>query len=200
MLRLAVFASGFGSNLEAIYQSIASGALHGVELALVISNNSVSGALAFAREKGIPGRHLSLVRSGNDAHKLESEMLEVLHDARIDIIALAGFMKKLPEALLDRYQERIINIHPALLPEFGGNGMYGLNVHNAVIASGRKISGATVHMVEGEYDSGKIILQESCPVFEKDTPKLLSERVKEIEHRLLPEAIQIMADKITKSR
>jgi phosphoribosylglycinamide formyltransferase-1 len=109
-------------------------------------------------------------------------------------------MKKLPEAVLGQFRGRILNVHPALLPEFGGQGMYGLNVHHAVIASGKRISGASVHLVEGEYDSGEIILQETCPVLEADTPESLAERVIGIEHRILPKAIQIIADNITKRR
>jgi phosphoribosylglycinamide formyltransferase-1 len=199
LLYLAVFASGRGSNLEAIYQSIIRGSLHGVKLALVISNNSASGALTFAKRMNISQLHLSLFKNGNDERKFEDEMLHVLQDAKIDLIALAGYMKKLPDAVLEKYKGRIVNVHPALLPEFGGIGMYGLNVHAAVIASGKKVSGASVHIVEGEYDSGEIILQETCPILPGDIPESLAERVKEIEHKILPQAIQIIADKILKS-
>ena len=199
MFRLAVFASGRGSNLEAIYNSIVTGSLHGVELALVVSNNSNSGALAFADQKHIPARHLSLLKSGNDQDAFQNEMLRILAQEGIDIIVLAGYMKKLPDVVIKKYNGRIINVHPALLPEFGGKGMYGLNVHNAVIASGSKVSGATVHVVEGEYDSGKIILQKLCPVLDDDTPESLAERINKIEHILLPQAIQILADSLEKN-
>ena len=198
LLQLAVFASGHGSNLEAIYNSIAGGSLKGVELALVISNNSASGALAFAKGKNISAIHLSLLKCNNDSKLFEKETLRILENAKADIIALAGYMKKLPDAVLQKYKGRIVNVHPALLPEFGGAGMYGMNVHNAVISSGKKFSGASVHVVEGEYDSGKIILQESCPVLEADTPESLAERIKKIEHKILPQAIQIIADSISK--
>ena len=197
MLRLAVFASGRGSNLEAIYNSIVRGSLHDVELALVISNNSNSGALAFAKAWNVKGIHLSLLKSGNDERKLESEMLRILDEVEIDLIALAGYMKKLPAGVLDKYIGRIINVHPALLPEFGGAGMFGLNVHRAVIEARRKVSGATVHIVEGEYDSGAILLQRSCAVLENDTPESLASKVTAIEHIILPQAIQMIADKIT---
>ena len=197
MLRLAVFASGRGSNLQAIYNSIVSGSLHGVELALVVSNNSNSGALAFAKDWNVKGVHLSLLKCGNDEGLLESEMLYVLENAKIDLIALAGYMKKLPGGVLKKYKGRIVNVHPALLPEFGGAGMYGLNVHRAVIEAAKKTSGATVHIVEGEYDSGAILLQRSCEVLENDTPESLASRVTAIEHIILPQAIQIIADKIT---
>ena len=126
--------------------------------------------------------------------------LLALGKASIDLIVLAGYMKKLPNEIIKKYQGRIVNVHPALLPEFGGTGMYGLNVHSAVIASGKRISGASVHLVEGEYDSGEIILQETCPVLKGDTPESLAERNIEIEHRILPRAIQIIADKINKNR
>ena len=197
MLRLAVFALGRGSNLEAIYNSIISGSLRGVTLTLVISNNSNSGALSFAKKWNVQGVHLSSLRCANDERKLEDEMLRTLSEARIDLIALAGYMKKLPAKVLERYKGRIVNVHPALLPEFGGAGMYGLNVHRAVIEAAKKKSGASVHIVEGEYDSGVILLQESCDVLENDTPESLAERVTAIEHIILPQAIQIIADKIT---
>jgi phosphoribosylglycinamide formyltransferase-1 len=200
LLQLAVFASGHGSNLEAIYDSIASGALCGVELALVISNNSTSGALGFAKKNGIAAIHLSLVKSDNDLQKFESEMLRILKDHKIDIIALAGYMKKLPDKVIEKYKGRILNVHPALLPEFGGSGMFGLHVHRAVIESKKNLSGASVHLVEGEYDSGEIILQESCPVLETDTAESLAERIKKIEHQILPKAIQMIVDKIAKNK
>jgi len=196
LLQLAVFASGHGSNLRAIYDSIASGSLRGVQLALVISNNSASGAFDYAKKNGIAGIHLSLLRCNNDPKNFEDEMIRILQDFKIDIIALAGYMKKLPNKVLEKYRGRIVNVHPALLPEFGGVGMYGLNVHRSVIEAEKKISGASVHLVEGEYDSGKIILQESCTVLGTDTPESLAERIKKIEHKILPQAIQIIADKI----
>ncbi|MDP4221384.1 MAG: phosphoribosylglycinamide formyltransferase [Bacteroidota bacterium] len=196
MLRLAVFASGRGSNLEAIYNSIESGSLRNIELALVVSNNSNSGALEFAKRKNINGIHLSVLKCNNDLHEFERRLLEALNNTRIDLIALAGYMKKLPGAVLEKYRGRIVNVHPALLPEFGGSGMYGLNVHRAVLEAGRNISGASVHLVEGEYDSGKIILQESCPVEPGDTPEILAERITKIEHRILPQAIGIIAESI----
>lgn len=123
-------------------------------------------------------------------------MLKVLSGANIDLIVLAGYMKKLPSEVVEKYRGKILNIHPALLPEFGGEGMYGLNVHKAVLAAKKKISGASVHLVEGEYDSGEIILQETCSVYETDTPEILAERIRSIEHNILPLAIQIVADKI----
>ncbi len=197
MLQLAVFASGQGSNLEAIYNSIIEGSLTGVKLSLVISNNSNSGALAFAKKINIPAIHLSLLKCEGDPKKLEYQTLHILEVLKIDIIALAGYMKKLSAQVLAKYNGKIVNVHPALLPEFGGAGMYGLNVHTAIIAARKKNSGATVHFVESEYDSGEIILQESCTVLDNDTPESLAERIKIIEHKILPQAIQIIADKIS---
>jgi len=196
VLRLAVFASGRGSNLKAIYESIKNGTLHGVELALVISNNSNSGAIVFAQANHIPARHLSQLKYANDAVSFQNELLKVLAEEQIDLVVLAGYMKKLPDVVVGTYRGRVINIHPALLPAFGGAGMFGLHVHNAVIESGKKISGATVHFVEGEYDSGKIIIQETCPVFNDDTAESLAERINRTEHNILPKAIQIVVDSI----
>ncbi|MEI8134608.1 MAG: phosphoribosylglycinamide formyltransferase [bacterium] len=189
-MRLAVLASGQGSNLRAIYHAIASGKLTDVEISLVISNNSKSGAIEFARERGIPSVHISLLVAGDDQTKFENELLNAFERFHIDLIVLAGYMKLLPDIVIAKYHKRIINIHPALLPDFGGQGMYGLHVHRAVLASGNKVSGATVHFVEHEFDSGEIILQKKCEVLETDTPELLSERVRILEHEILPIAIQ----------
>jgi phosphoribosylglycinamide formyltransferase-1 len=200
LVRLAVFASGQGSNLQAIYYSILHGTLHSVELALVISNNSNSGAMLFAKEHEIPTVHLSILKFGNDEDMFASAMLAELEENHIEFIVLAGYMKRLPDIVLKTYTKRIINIHPALLPEFGGAGMYGMNVHNTVIAQKKEFSGATVHYVEGDYDTGEIILQAKCPVLKNDTPQSLAERVQKIEHTILPQAIQIVADSIENNR
>jgi phosphoribosylglycinamide formyltransferase-1 len=200
LVRLSVFASGQGSNLQAIYYSILNGTLHSVELALVISNNSNSGAMLFAKEHEIPAVHLSILKFGNDEDMFASAMLAELEENHIEFIVLAGYMKRLPDIVLKTYTKRIINIHPALLPEFGGAGMYGMNVHNTVIAQKKEFSGATVHYVEGDYDTGEIILQAKCPVLKNDTPQSLAERVQKIEHTILPQAIQIVADSIENNR
>jgi phosphoribosylglycinamide formyltransferase-1 len=193
MMNIAVFASGGGSNLQAIYEAIRAGNLPNVNLSLVISNNSKSGALEFAKARGVNWGHLSLTTSENDDKLLERNMLQTLEENNIDLIVLAGYMKKLPGQIVKKYENRIINIHPALLPKYGGEGMYGLKVHEAVLASGDKETGASVHYVTNDYDEGEIIMQERCVVLANDTPESLQNRVKEIEHVLLPKAITLVA-------
>jgi phosphoribosylglycinamide formyltransferase 1 len=196
-LRIAVLASGKGSNLRAIHNAITSGQLNGVEIALIISNNSKSGALEFAERSSIPGIHLSSFKFGGDESTLEAAMLEELRKARIDLIVLAGYMKKLPDAVIEAYPRRILNVHPALLPKYGGAGMYGANVYNAVLTSGDKVTGATVHYVDKEYDTGDVILQEACEVGLNDTAEVLARRVRDIEHRIYPQAIAKVIGNLT---
>ncbi len=129
---------------------------------------------------------------------MERDIIEEMDARSIDIIALAGYLKKLPDALVNRFQFKIVNVHPALLPSFGGSAMYGIRVHEAVLARGCKVSGATVHFVTQEYDAGPIILQKCCPVKETDTPETLQHRVRKIEFEIFPKAIELLAqDKIT---
>ncbi|HET6513390.1 MAG TPA: phosphoribosylglycinamide formyltransferase [Candidatus Kapabacteria bacterium] len=194
-LRLAVLASGQGTNLQNILQKISSGELNGVELALVVSNNSASGAISVAEAADIPVAHISAVRQGSQ-QAADSELLRVLKAHSIDLIVLAGYMKKIPSEVTREFSGRIINVHPALLPKFGGAGMYGIKVHEAVIEGREKESGATAHLVTDEYDEGPVILQERCEVLPTDTPESLSQRVREVEFDLLPKAIQLIADKI----
>lgn len=185
---LAVFASGGGSNFRAIYDATCGGLLQEAEVSLVISNNSKSGAIEFAKDKNIFAEHISSVKYNSEV-KAEEKILQVLQENTIDLVVLAGYMKKLPDSVVEKYRGRIVNIHPALLPKHGGEGMYGLNVHKAVLASGERESGATVHFVEGEYDTGAIIMQERCEVLPSDTPESLQSKVKELEHELYPKAI-----------
>lgn len=196
-MRIAVLASGEGSNLRAIHHAIARGTLPDVEIALVISNNSTAGALAFAREHHIPYQHLSALKFAGNEALLGNAMLHALQDARAGLIVLAGYLKKLPDAVIDAYPRRILNVHPALLPKYGGQGMYGANVHKAVLAAGDKVTGATVHYVDKEYDSGDIILQETCDVRPDDTPESLARRVREIEHRIYPQAIGMVVKELS---
>lgn len=186
--KLVIFASGGGSNLRAIYDATRGGLLQNAEVALVISNNSKCGAIEFAKEKNISAEHISSLKYGSEG-KAEEKILQVLQESNIHLVVLAGYMKKLPNSVVEKYKGRIVNIHPALLPKHGGDGMYGLNVHKAVIASGDSQSGATVHFVEGEYDTGEIIMQERCEVLSTDTPESLQSRVKELERELYPKAI-----------
>lgn len=145
--------------------------------------------MQFAREQGIATLHLSS-KTHPDETAFADAMLSALHAHAIDLILLAGYMKKVPPAVVAAYPKRILNIHPALLPKFGGEGMYGMHVHQAVIAAGEKESGATVHFVDTDYDTGEIILQRAVPVLPNDTPEALAERVRILEHELYAEALE----------
>ena len=191
-IRIAVLASGKGSNLRAMHTAITEGSLHRASIELVISNNSTAGALEYARTHDISAIHLSAFRFGGDEQLLGEEMLKVLQDAKIDLIVLAGYLKKLPDVVVEAYPRRIINIHPALLPKHGGAGMYGSHVHNAVLADGDAVTGATVHYVDKEYDTGDVIMQESCEVGPTDTAETLAKKVRAIEHRIYPKAIALV--------
>lgn len=180
LMRVAVAVSGRGSNLQALLDSLGAEAPARVEL--VISNRPDAGALERVRARGIATRVLQ------DPSKA-SEWLPLLEAARIDLLVLAGYLKLVPPEVVRRYQGRIINVHPALLPDFGGPGMYGARVHRAVLASGARESGATVHLVDEVYDRGPILGQARVPVLPGDTAESLASRVLEVEHRLLPAAV-----------
>ena len=191
--RLAVLASGQGSNLAHIHGEILRGTLDSAQLALVVSNNSASGAMEYARKQGIACQHISLARFGSDMDAFVAALLSALREKAIDLIALAGYMKRLPDAVVDAYEHQILNVHPALLPLFGGASMYGLRVHEAVLAHGCKVSGATVHLVTKDYDAGPILLQRCCEVQEGDTPETLGQRVRQIEYEIFPRGIDLIA-------
>jgi formyltetrahydrofolate-dependent phosphoribosylglycinamide formyltransferase len=197
-LRLAILASGQGTNLQNIHQQIAAGNLPGVEIALVVSNNSGSGAMEYAHQRSFPTAHVSATKQGSQ-EAADAALLQHLIEHRIDIIVLAGYMKKVPQAVIREYAGRIINVHPALLPAYGGEGMYGMRVHEAVLQRGERFSGATAHLVTEHYDEGPIILQESCEVAPSDTPESLSEKVRKIEFRLLPRAIALLSEKLRRN-
>ena len=190
-IRLGCLASGGGTNLQAIIDAAASGELH-ADVAVVISNNSTSGALRRARNAGIPGFHLSEATHPEDA-ALDRAILGTLQDHGVDVVVLAGYMKMLGPAVLSRYEGRVLNVHPALLPKFGGKGMYGMRVHEAVLAAGESITGATVHVVGAEYDNGPVVAQSEVAVLPDDTAESLSARVLEREHELLVETLQKVA-------
>lgn len=192
-LNIAVFASGRGSNFHAILDAISTGGIPNAHVVLAVSNNSEAGALAVARENGIPAIHLSEKQFASEGLFAEA-MIGVLKNNRVNFIALAGYMKRLPSAVIRMFPGRIVNIHPALLPAFGGKGMYGIHVHEAVIASGSKRSGATVHIVDEEYDHGPIVLQREVDVAESDTPESLARKILPLEHRIYPEAIRLFAE------
>jgi phosphoribosylglycinamide formyltransferase-1 len=191
-MNIAVFASGRGSNLQALVRAIESGTLP-ARVSLVVSNSSSAGALEFARSRSIPALQVSRQQFSSDEAYTEA-LLAALGQHKVDFIALAGYLKKVPAAVVKRYRNRIVNIHPALLPKFGGEGMYGMRVHEAVLAAGETTSGATVHIVDEEYDRGPIVLQRSVPVLPNDTPESLADRVLALEHELYPEALRAFAE------
>jgi phosphoribosylglycinamide formyltransferase-1 len=162
-------------------------------MAVVISNNSGSGALERARRAGVPACHLS-GRTHPDPQALDRAIADVFQSYGVDLVVLGGYMKKLGPVTLQAYPNRILNIHPALLPAFGGKGMYGLRVHHAVIESGAWISGVTAHLADEDYDHGPIVAQEAVRVDPDDTPESLAARVLEVEHRLYSEVIRLFAE------
>jgi len=186
--RLAVFCSGTGSNFRALFDAIIERGLP-AEIVMCLSNRSQCGAMDFACEYGIKTVHIS--ESQFASHdEFARAMLDALREQRIGLIMLAGYLRKIPDAVIAAYPEKIVNIHPSLLPEFGGHGMYGMRVHEAVITSGETRSGATVHFVNEEYDKGRIIMQHHVPVLTGDTAETLAERVLRCEHRLYPDALE----------
>ncbi len=187
-LRLGVLASHSGTNLQAIIDACKSGRLD-ARVCAVISNNSCSGALRRARREGIPSYHLSGVTHPAEEER-DSAILSVLESHDVEIVALAGYMKRVGPRVLARYDRRILNTHPALLPGFGGEGMYGRFVHEAVLASGVEVTGATVHLVDERYDHGPVIAQREVPVLAGDTVDTLSARVLSEEHRLYVETLR----------
>lgn len=193
-LRLAVFASGGGSNLQALIDRFNRAASPLLRVALVISDRQDAGALARARAAGIEAMHIQV--TGRPADLSTREMLAALEFADIDLIALAGYLRLIPAAVLKRYPDRIVNVHPALLPKHGGKGMYGSNVHRAVLAAGEPVSGATVHYINENYDEGRIIAQREVPVLPDDTPESLAARVLAVEHVLYPDALEQVARRI----
>jgi|SRR6478672_4734567 formyltetrahydrofolate-dependent phosphoribosylglycinamide formyltransferase len=186
--RLAVLASGRGSNLRALHEYLSRSGRHtSAHLALVLSDHADAGALAYARSRDIPFAAIDGGTLGGE------RLLAQLGSHRIDIVVLAGYMRLVPEVVVNAYRGRIVNVHPALLPAFGGRGMYGTRVHAAVIAAGSRVSGATVHFVDERYDHGAIIAQWPVPVLSGDTPSALAARVLRVEHALYPPAVVAVA-------
>ena len=187
-MNIGFLASHNGSNMQAIIDACNSGALHASPV-VVISNNSKSGALERARKEGIAHYHIS-GKNYPDPEELDRAILSVLKAHSVDIIVLAGYMKKLGSKTLTHFRGRILNIHPALLPKYGGKGMYGMNVHEAVIKAGENESGVSIHIVDSNYDTGPVIAQARVPVKPMDTGESLAARVLEQEHLLFPETLQ----------
>lgn len=189
--RIAVMVSGGGTNLQALIDAQKSGIIHSGKIKLVISNREDAYALERAKRNGIP----ALVA------KQEEEMIRGLEEAEIDLVVLAGFLKILSPAFIRRFENRIINIHPALIPSFCGKGAYGLHVHEMALDYGVKVTGATVHFVNEVPDGGKIILQKAVEVREGDTPEVLQRRVMEqAEWIILPKATEMISEKILEGR
>lgn len=188
--RIAVLASGGGSNLQAILDYLdARGAERAGDVVVVASDRADAGALDRARQKGIPAAVLKSSRAPGGG----CEPMDLLREHDVDFIALAGYLRLLPKEMLAEYPSRVLNIHPALLPSFGGPGMYGERVHRAVLMSGARVSGATVHYVDEEYDHGTILAQWPVPVLADDSVQSLAGRILKVEHILYPRVINAVA-------
>lgn len=199
-MKMAVLVSGGGTNLQAIIDAIAKKHIKHAEIAVVISNNEHAYALTRAENAGIPAIKL-VPRTFESRAAFEKALKEVIDSFHVDLIVLAGCLVKIPEELIDAYPMKIINIHPALIPSFCGKGMYGLKPHEAALARGVKVTGATVHFVTKDLDAGPIILQKAVEVEEGDTPEILQRRVMEqAEWLILPVAVAKICRRIVKER
>ncbi len=192
MLKIAVFASGEGTNLQALIDACENRSIPG-KIVLVLSNKEDAGALQRAERAGIPHQAIR----PNDFSKPEAYdafLTEACQKAGVELICLAGYLRKLHAPILEAFPDRILNIHPALLPAFGGKGMYGMKVHESVLETGAKVSGCTIHFADAAYDHGPILLQSTVQVLSTDTPELLAARVRQQEHWLYPEAVKLIAE------
>jgi formyltetrahydrofolate-dependent phosphoribosylglycinamide formyltransferase len=189
MVRLAAFASGRGSNFSGILNYLKQRDLP-ARYVLLVSDRPHPPAADLALAAGIPFLHLN-PKGFSSPEEYTARLLRELDNYQVEWITLAGYLKMIPSAVVDRYRGKILNIHPALLPAFGGPGMYGERVHQAVIDSGAKVSGATVHIVDEQYDHGPIVVQETMPVLFEDTAETLAHRVLEVEHRIYPQAVEL---------
>ena len=192
-MRIAVCVSGGGTNLQAIIDKIESGEIHNTEIAVVISNNKGVYALERAAKAGIEGVCVS-PKDYATRHEFNKALLETIDSYNVDLVVLAGFLVVIPPEMIRKYENRIINIHPSLIPSFCGTGYYGLKVHEGVLARGVKVTGATCHFVDEGTDTGPIILQKAVEVMEDDTPEILQRRVMEqAEWIIMPRAIDLIA-------
>lgn len=194
MLKLAVLVSGGGTNLQAIIDSMADGRITNAEISVVISNNRNAFALERAKKNGIPAVCIS-PKDYETRDAFNEALLAKIQSYEADLIVLAGCLVVIPEIMVNAYPNRIINIHPSLIPAFCGTGYYGLKVHEGVLERGAKVTGATVHFVDKGTDTGPIILQKAVEVRQGDTPKALQQRVmEEAEWKIMPEAIDLIAN------
>jgi len=189
-LRAAIFASGRGSNFQVLADRAAGDPDYPWSPVLLVVDRPGVGALELAEERGIP---TAMIPPGDDAESFGEALLAPLAEARVDMILLAGYLRLMPIAVVRHFRGRMLNLHPALLPAFGGKGMYGARVHQAVIASGARVSGVTVHFVDEEYDRGRILAQWPVPVLPSDTPESLQQRIRAAEHVLYPAAAAELA-------
>ena len=194
MLKVVVLVSGGGTNLQAILDAVDSGVITNTEIVGVISNNKNAYALQRAEEKGIPDVCVSPKAFASRA-EFNQALLDTVDQFQADLLVLAGFLVVIPEMMIEAYRNRIINIHPSLIPAFCGTGYYGLKVHEAALEKGVKVVGATVHFVDEGTDTGAIILQKAVEVKQGDTPEILQRRVMEqAEWKILPQAIDLIAN------
>jgi phosphoribosylglycinamide formyltransferase 1 len=192
--RIALFASGSGSNAEKIASYVAENA--DVEVSMLLTNNPKAGVIDRARRGFNSGLHVPVLLFDRTTFYDTNRITEVLEQQRIDLVVLAGFMWLMPPDLVRAFPDRIVNIHPALLPKFGGKGMYGHFVHEAVVAAGETESGITIHFVNEQYDEGQIIFQATCPVLPTDTPDNVAQRVQALEHAHYPRIIADVAARL----
>lgn len=194
MLKIGVLVSGGGTNLQAILDAVKNHEITNARVELVISNNAGAYALTRAREHGVEAVCVSPKDYGSRG-EFHKALLKKLQDSQVDLVVLAGFLVAIPEMIVNAYPNRIINIHPSLIPSFCGVGYYGLRVHEGVLARGVKVTGATVHFVDAGTDTGPILLQKAVEVQPGDTPEILQRRVmEEAEWKLLPRAIDLIAN------
>ena len=193
-MKIAVFVSGGGTNLQAIIDQIKDGRLKNVEISIVIASNDSAYALQRAADNNIPSAVMS-VKSFASREEWDDAVIEKLRESGAELIVLAGYLSLLGPKTVKAFSNRIINIHPALIPSFCGKGMYGIKPHEAALARGVKVSGATVHLVNENYDEGPILLQKCVDVLPDDTPEVLQKRImKECEQVILPKAISLFAE------
>ena len=198
--RIAVFVSGGGTNLQALIDAQKSGIIQSGEIALVISNNKDAYALQRAADNGIASE-VVLKKECGSQEAFEAKLCQILEENKIDLIVLAGFMSILSGDFTDKYPNRIINVHPSLIPSFCGKGFYGLHVHEAALEYGVKVTGATVHFVNEIPDGGQIIMQKAVEILEDDTPETLQKRVMEqVEWKILPAATEAISKEIVGGR
>ncbi|MBQ3589127.1 MAG: phosphoribosylglycinamide formyltransferase [Clostridia bacterium] len=197
---IAVLVSGGGTNLQALIDAQNTGVIHSGKIKLVVSNNSNAYALERAKNAGINSATVLKKELGSQ-EAFEKELIRIIDEADIDIIVLAGFMSILSAEFTNHYKDRIINVHPSLIPSFCGKGFYGLKVHEAALAYGVKVSGATVHFVNEIPDGGKIIMQKAVEILEGDTPEILQKRImEEVEWKILPQSCEKVCSEIIKEK